>query len=179
MIETIRIGHLLREATALPYRHLVTRPTGVAVRNRIEAALSRSDCLTALLDFSDVELLDFSCADEIVAKLLLGPASQRRRFVVLRGLSDDQYDAIEQVLTHHGLAAVAMVPDGDLRLLGRVSPDARAAFAWICHTGSVGSAEVARALHWSEPRTREALEALAGRLLVRSEGDRYHPLLVA
>ena len=34
MIETIRIGHLLRETATSPYRHLVTRPTGAAVRNR-------------------------------------------------------------------------------------------------------------------------------------------------
>ena len=75
MIETIRIGHLLRETATSPYRHLVTRPTGAAVRHSIEVALSRSDCLTALLDFSDIELLDFSCAEEIVAKLLLAQAS--------------------------------------------------------------------------------------------------------
>ena len=85
MIETIWIGHLLRETATSPYRHLVTRPTGAAVRTRIEDALARSDCLTALLDFSDIELLDFSCAEEIVAKLLLAQASPRPRFVVLRG----------------------------------------------------------------------------------------------
>ena len=71
MIETIRIGHLLRETATSPYRHLVTRPTGAAVRHSIELALSRSDCLTALLDFSEIELLDLSCADEVVAKLRL------------------------------------------------------------------------------------------------------------
>ena len=43
MIETIWIGHLLRETASSPYRNLVTRPTGAAVRNRIEDALSRSD----------------------------------------------------------------------------------------------------------------------------------------
>ena len=36
MIQTIQIGHLLRETVASPYRNLVTRPTGAAVRNRIE-----------------------------------------------------------------------------------------------------------------------------------------------
>ena len=35
MIQTIRIGSLLREAVSAPYRNLVTRPTGVAVRTRI------------------------------------------------------------------------------------------------------------------------------------------------
>ena len=42
MIQTIRVGHLLREAVATPYRNLVTRPTGAAVRGRIQAALEHS-----------------------------------------------------------------------------------------------------------------------------------------
>ena len=33
MIQTIHIGHLLRETVTSPYRNLVTRPTGAAIRN--------------------------------------------------------------------------------------------------------------------------------------------------
>jgi hypothetical protein len=179
MIETIRIGHLLRETATSPYRHLVTRPTGAAVRHSIEVALSRSDCLTALLDFSDIELLDFSCAEEIVAKLLLAQASQRPRFVVLRGLRDDQHDAIEQVLTHHRLAVAAMVADGEPVLLGFVSGDARAAFACICRLGRACAGDVAQALDWPESRATDALESLTHHRLVRPEGDLRYPLLVA
>jgi len=179
MIETIRIGHLLRETATSPYRHLVTRPTGAAVRDRIEAALSRSDCLTALLDFSDIELLDFSCAEEIVAKLLLTQASQRPRFVVLRGLRDDQHDAIEQVLTHHRLAVAALVTDGEPVLLGLVSSDARAAFGCVCRLGRACAGDVALALDWPEGRATDALESLTHHRLVRPEGDLRYPLLVA
>jgi hypothetical protein len=179
MIETIWIGHLLRETTSFPYRHLVTRPTGEAVRNRIEDALARSDCLTALLDFSDVELLDFSCAEEIVAKLLLAQVSHRPRFLVLRGLRDDQHDAIAQVLTHHRLAVAALVPEDEPVLLGWVSPDARAAFACICRLGRACAGDVAEALGWAESRASEALEALTLNRLVRPDGDLRYPLLVA
>ena len=179
MIETIRIGHLLRETATAPYRHLVTRPTGAAVRDRIEAALSRSDCRTALLDFSDIELLDFSCAEEIVAKLLLAQASGRTRFVVLRGLRDDQHDAIEQVLTHHRLAIAALLPEGEPVLLGWVTPDARAAFACICRLGRACSGDLARALGWPESRASEALESLTLHRLVRPDGELRYPLLVA
>ena len=179
MIETIWIGHLLRETTLSPYRNLVTRPTGAAVRNRIEDALSRSDCLTALLDFSDVELLDFSCAEEIVAKLLLAQASHRPRFVVLRGLRDDQHEAIEQVLTHHRLAIAALVSDGEPVLLGWVSPDARAAFACVCRLGRACAGDLAEALGWPESRASEALDTLTLHRLVRPDGDLRYPLLVA
>lgn len=179
MIETIRIGYLLRETATSPYRHLVTRPTGAAVRTRIEDTLSRSDCLTALLDFSDIELLDFSCAEEIVAKLLLAQASGRVRFVVLRGLRDDQHDAIEQVLTHHRLAVAAILAEGEPVLLGWVTPDARAAFTCVCRLGRACAADLALALGWPESRATEALESLTLHRLVRPEGDLRYPLLVA
>lgn len=179
MIETIWIGHLLRETASSPYRNLVTRPTGAAVRNRIEDALSRSECLTALLDFSDIELLDFSCAEEIVAKLLLAQTAQGPRFVVLRGLRDDQHDAIEQVLTHHRLAVAALIAGGEPMLLGWVSPDARAAFTCLCRLGRACAADLAAALDWTDSRACEALEALTLHRLVRPEGDLRYPLLVA
>jgi hypothetical protein len=179
MIQTIRIGHLLRETVTTPYRNLVTRPTGVAVRNRIEQALACSDCHTAFLDFSDIELLDLSCADEIVAKLLLADVPPTR-FVVLRGLREDQHEAIEHVLTHHRLA-IAAVPHGDggPRLLGWVTSDARAAFACVCDRGPMAAVELARALGWSEPRAAEAVAALALHRLVRPDGILYHPLPIA
>jgi hypothetical protein len=179
MITTIRIGTLLRETVTTPYRNLVTRPTGAAVRNRIEEALARSHCHTAYLDFSDVELLDLSCADEIVAKLLMtevGPV----RFVVLAGLREDQHEAIEHVLTHHRLA-VAAVPHGPghPRLLGWVTSDARAAFACIAERGPMRADEVALALDWSVGRAVQALDGLAIHRLVRRDGNLCHPLPIA
>jgi hypothetical protein len=182
MIQTIHIGHLLRETVASPYRNLVTRPTGAAIRNRIREALAGSDCLTALLDFSDIELLDFSCADEVVAKLLLNDEECGGRFVVLQGLREDQHEAIEHVLTHHGLA-IAAVPPGEEheppRLLGWVSADARAAFDCVSARGPFSPGELAQALGWPIGRAGSALETLALHRLVRADHDRYHPLPIA
>jgi len=182
MIETIRIGTLLRETAATPYRNLITRPTGAAVRDRIEAALAESDCATALLDFSDIELLDFSCADEVVAKLLLTGPDGGGRMVVLKGLSEDQYEAIEQVLNHHGLAVVA-VSTGDgasmPQLIGWASADAREAFGCLCERGALRPIQLALALGWTESKCREILRALFARRLVRSEGELYFPITIA
>jgi hypothetical protein len=181
MIQTIHIGHLLRETVASPYRNLVTRPTGAAIRNRIQETMAGSDCLT-LLDFSGIELLDFSCADEVVAKLLLAGGEQGGRYVVLRGLREDQHEAIEHVLTHHRLA-VAAVPQGEdcaePRLLGWVTPDARAAFACVCARGALTACELAAVLDWLVARAEAALAALAGHRLLRAKDDRYLPLPIA
>jgi hypothetical protein len=179
MVETIRVGHLLRETVAAPYRNLVTRPTGAAVRTRIEAALAASNCLTALLDFSGVELLDLSCADEIVAKLLLADAERPLPCVMLQGLREDQHEAIDHVLTHHRLVAAVLPGSGGPRLLGWASTDAREAFACICDRGELSAVDLAFALAWSEQRARDALDDLAQHRLLRSEGELYYPLPIA
>jgi hypothetical protein len=178
LIQTIRIGSLLREAVAAPYRNLVTRPTGAAVRTRIEQTLANSSCLTALLDFSDIELVDLSCADEVVAKLLL--AGRNAYFFVLQGLREDQHEAIDHVLTHHRLAVAAVPPgNGEPRLLGWVPSDAREAFGCICDRGPLAVTDLARALGWLESRSRDALHSLAAHRLVRPIGELYYPLPVA
>ena len=176
MIETIRVGHLLRETVAAPYRNLVTRPTGAAVRTRIEAALAASNCLTALLDFSGIELLDLSCADEIVAKLLLADADGSLPHLVLQGLREDQHEAIDHVLTHHRLIAAVLPGNGGPRLLGCASTDARAAFTCLCDRGTVTAPELAAALGWPEERGRDALEDLGRHRLLRTDGEMYYPL---
>jgi hypothetical protein len=175
MIQTISIGHLLREAVAAPYRNLVTRPTGAAVRTRIEETLARTNCRTAMLDFSGIELVDLSCADEVVAKLLL--AARDACFFVLQGLREDQHEAIDHVLTHHRLA-VAAVPPGsrEPRLLGWVRSDAREAFSCLCDRGPLGVGGLAGALGWLEARSREALRELTVHRLVRPVGEVYHPV---
>ncbi len=178
MIQTIRMGHVLREAVAAPYRNLVTRATGAAVRTRIEATLADSNCLTALLDFSEIELVDLSCADEVVAKLLL--TVRTAYFVVLQGLREDHHEAIDHVLTHQGLA-IASVPPGCRapRLLGWVQADGREAFARISESGPLDVTGLARALDWSESRSREALGDLTLLRLVRPVGELYYPLQTA
>ena len=180
MIQTIRLGHLLREAVTTPYRNLVTRPTGAAVRGRIERAMRESGCRTALLDFSDVELLDLSCADEIVAKLLLMPGSAADRYVVLWRLREDQIEAIDHVLTHQRLAVAALPADAEtLDVLGALDPDGRSAFSCVAERGPMRADGVAEALSWADSRARSALDLLADLRLVRVRGDAFHPLLVA
>jgi hypothetical protein len=179
MIQTIRLDHLLREAVATPYRNLVTRPTGAAVRGRIEAALASSPCLTAMLDFSEVGLLDFSCADEIVAKLLLRAEPHVERYVVLRGLHEEQREAVEHVLLHHRLAVTVLPEDDGPGLLGWVTDDARVAFRYICERGPIDAARLAGLLEWPAQRADEALRSLALHRLVRPAGDAYHPLPLA
>jgi predicted hydrolase (HD superfamily) len=177
MIQTIHIGHLLRETVASPYRNLVTRPTGAAIRNRIQETLAGSDCLTALLDFSGIELLDFSCADEVVAKLLLRVAVEDEHYVVLTGITDLHLDALDHVLERHGLS-VAALADGDAapRVLGVAPPDAVTAFQTVQRLGPGDAKRLADALGWTVERAADALQSLALRRLIQAAGGTYRPL---
>ena len=118
MIQHIDVHAVLQESVSGVYADLVTRPTGRVVRERIERAIAMgggpSDVAVARMDFTGVECIDYSCADEIVAKLLRG----RPAVLVLSGISDGHREAIEPVLTGHGLAALIEGPDGALETLG-------------------------------------------------------------
>ena len=178
MIETFRMQQLLRETITTPYRCMVTRPTGAAIRGRIESTLSTTpSCITALLDFGDIELIDFSCADEVVAKLLLRVATEDEHYVVLSGITDSHLDAIDHVLERHGLS-VAALTDGEAapRVLGVATPDAVTAFQTIQRLGAGDANRLADALTWTVERAADALQSLALRRLIQAAGGTYRPL---
>lgn len=172
MRQTIRVEQLLRESVETPYCNLVTRTTGRLVRTSIQRALEADEASLALLDFSDVGLVDFSCADEIVAKLLLDPPTGA--YLVLQGLHEDQLEAIEHVLDHHELAAVVHDPaHGGVRPVGRVSPDLRTAFFHLRELGPATAAALAGRLGWAAAHTADVLETLVRLRLVREASGLY------
>lgn len=72
MINHIDLSSVLRRTVCDLYTDLVTRKTGAAVRDGIEKQLADLGARTlTIIDFSNVGLLDYSCANEIVAKLLM------------------------------------------------------------------------------------------------------------
>src|SRR5437762_11797761 len=115
---------VLQESISGVYADLVTRPTGRVVRERIERAIAgrggaTGEITIARMDFTGVGCIDYSCADEIVAKLL----RDRPAVLVLSGITDGHREAIEPVLAGHGLAALIERRDGG----GDGEPEARGA----------------------------------------------------
>jgi len=118
MIQHIDLHAILQQYNGF-YADLVTRPTGRAVRESIERQFFDSpprdtDGPIAVIDFTGVGCLDFSCADEIVAKLL----RDHVWVLVLRGMTDSHREAIEPVLETAGLMAFAADADGTLAPVG-------------------------------------------------------------
>ena len=177
MIQTIRLDHVLREAVRTPYTDLVTRPTGAAVRDRIRQALAETACRAACLDFSAVGLVDFSCADEVVAKLLLDLPPGEAPILLLAGLSESHREAIDHVLEWHSLAVAAFpAAGGPPAVLGRLDPDARAAFASLAEAGPATALELAGRLGWAAERAEAALGALALLRVVDATDGAYSPI---
>ncbi len=177
----IDLGTVLRGTVCALYSNLVTRPTGAAVRAEIERAIADvadqrapggpdAGPVVSVIDFSEVTLLDFSCADEIVAKLVLkhvraaldGAPAEPDAYFVFRGVGDGHLDAVEAVLERHALAIVAVV-DGEVRLVGDVAAEERA--AWLA-LHAVAPADAAR-LAASGGGDVDAAAALLARLAAR------------
>lgn len=107
----IDVSSVLRQAVSERFSNLVTRPTGVAVRSFIEAQIESSgDEVVTVIDFSRVGMMDFSCADEIVAKLVLQRLSGAAGFV-FSGLSESHIEAIDVVLERHGMSLASHEAD--------------------------------------------------------------------
>jgi len=164
---SIDVGHLLQRTVTSLYAHLVTRPTGRAVRMAIETQLEgMGERSLSLIDLSEVSVLDFSCADEVVAKLVghYAMAEHKEAFFVFRGVHEPHRDQIEVVLERQSLAAVAETAPGSFELLGARSPEEDAAWRAVEARGLLGRDDVEEAL--ASPVQRDALERLVQRRLV-------------
>jgi hypothetical protein len=178
MTNHIDLGTVLRQTlSANLYSNLVTRPTGAAVRGQIESLLRASERSLTVIDFSHVSMIDFSCADEVIAKLLLrhGSATEREAYFVFRGMTDDHWDAIEAVLVRHGLALV-VERDSGIELVGVLEDTERRAFAAIKRRGRAECWQLAGDLGEPELAVRHAVDRMWQRRLIMRHGDAYMPV---
>lgn len=114
--------------------NLVTRPTGQAVRERIERNLEQErDGSVIGLDFSKVGVIDYSCSDEIVAKLLsrLLADEYGDKYLVLLGMNDNQRENIEVALERKELAVIMEAGNGERTVLGNLNKYLRDTLAFV------------------------------------------------
>ena len=177
----IDVGQVLQRTVASLYAHLVTRPTGRAVRMAIEAQLRSAGAgarSLSLIDFSEVVILDFSCADEVVARLVEDATKSRTHeaFFVFRGVHEPHRDQIESVLERRGLATVAETEPGRFQLLGTRTEGEERVWSELERRGRADPEAVAEIANGAAEL--EALESLLERrLLFRSpRSGRLHAL---
>ncbi len=177
---SIDVSRLVERKVASLYSHLVTRPTGRAVRMAIEARLGGvSRPSVSLIDLSEVTVLDFSCADEVVAKLLLRYRETRsgsETFFIFRGVAEAHREPIEAVLDRQNLAAVAETKPERFELLGTRSAVEHAVWDALERKG-VLTFEESRSLFPREVE-RSVLDRLTERRVALRSGNSgaYHAL---
>jgi hypothetical protein len=176
----VGVERVLHTRVATLYSNLVTRPTGRAVRVAIEQQIQESGgpCLS-ILDFSQVGVIDFSCADEVIAKLLgkyRRPDRPYDAFFLAHGVSEHHKDLIEAVLQRHNLLLVAV--ESDRPALWGPAP-LRLRTAWDClnRLGCALSAEFASARGVSGSAANSWLKRLVSwRVAVPEAGGRFSSL---
>jgi hypothetical protein len=135
---------LMQQSVSL-HSYLVTRPTGRAVRMAIETQLPGAGSLSlSVIDFSEVTVIDFSCADEVVAKLLQQYLASEPpdAFFIFRGVHEEQRDQILAVLTRQGLAAVVEREPGHFHLMGELSADEERVWGRLEEHGNVDAEQI-------------------------------------
>jgi hypothetical protein len=126
--------------------NLVTRETGRSIRESIEARLEREPEGTVIaLDFSHVGIIDFSCADEVISKLVarLQGLEYGDKYVVLHGLTPTHEENIAVALERKKLAVVVSRSDGSWRLLGSLNPYLNEALQFVMNQKEITARDLA------------------------------------
>ena len=115
---------LLKEELGNGSKDLVTRPSGEKIRRRIERDIEKEpDGSVIALDFSKIGVIDYSCADEIIAKLVsrLLSGEYGDKYLLLSGLNENQKENIEVAVDRKDLAVMAEMTDGNRVVLGKLN----------------------------------------------------------
>jgi hypothetical protein len=173
----IDVSSVLRQTVCDLYSNLVTRSTGATVRKAIEAALAGlPEPNVTVIDFSHVTLLDFSCADEVVGKLLDGVRRQvilTDAYVLVRGVRDDHLEALDAVMARYDMAVIVEGEDGTWRVVGPLDDGMRLVLDAVQRCGRVVPSDLAIEVAQSAKHVEASLDGLLARRLVMREDDAY------
>ncbi|MCL4469447.1 MAG: STAS-like domain-containing protein [Deltaproteobacteria bacterium] len=142
---TYNLYKLLEEELKNDSSDLVTRPSGQAIRERIERDIAKEKRGEIIaLDFSKIGIVDYSCADEVVAKLIsrLWAGEYGDRYVVLTGLNENQKENIEVALERKDLAIIAEMQDKEKILVGTLNNYLKETLNLIIKKGRITAKEL-------------------------------------
>jgi len=142
---TYNLYKLLKEELKNGSTDLVTRPSGQTIRNRIERNIeNEKDGEIIALDFSKIGIIDYSCADEVIAKLIsrLLSGEYGDKYIVLTGLNENQKENIEVALERKELAVMAQMKNGKKILLGNLNNYLKETLNLILKKGKVTAKEL-------------------------------------
>lgn len=107
---------------------------------------SEPDSVTPL-DFSEIQFMDISCADECLAKLLMrvGSGELGTRYVYVARGNESIRETVEAVMKLRGLATLFRI-NGEVQILGTLKTPIREALEVMLELKSATSSEISKAL---------------------------------
>jgi hypothetical protein len=146
---TYDLYKILKEELKNGSSDLVTRPSGQVIRTRIEGDIeNEKDGEVIALDFSKIGIIDYSCADEIVAKLIsrLLSGEYGDKYIVLTGLNENQKENIEVALERKDLAIIVQMKNGKKILLGNLNNYLKETLNLILKKGKITASDLSEYL---------------------------------
>lgn len=144
-----KLHNLLKEELKNGSSDLVTRPSGQVIRERIERDIAKEKNGEVInLDFSKIGIIDYSCADEIVAKLIsrLLSGEYGDKYIVLTGLNENQKENIEVALERKELAVMVQMKDNEKILLGTLNNYLKETLNLILKKGKITASDLSESL---------------------------------
>jgi len=146
---TYELYKILKEELKNGSSDLVTRPSGQVIRNRIERDIeNEKDGEVIALDFSKIGIIDYSCADEIVAKLIsrLLSGEYGEKYIFLTGLNENQKENIEVALERKDIAIIVQMKNGKKILLGNLNNYLKETLNLILKKGKITASDLSENL---------------------------------
>lgn len=146
---TYNLYRILKEELQNGSKDLVTRASGQVLRERVERDIAKEeDGEVIALDFSGVGVIDYSCADEFIAKLIsrLLSGEYGEKYIILTGMSENQKENIEVALERKGLAIMAEMGNGRKILLGSLHNYLKETLELILKKGKITAKELSEIL---------------------------------
>jgi hypothetical protein len=148
-MQTYNLYKLLKEELKNGSSDLVTRQSGQVIRERVEKDIEKEkDGEIIALDFSKIGIIDYSCADEVVAKLIsrLLSGEYGDKYIVLTGLNENQKENIEVALDRKELAVMAQMNNGKKILLGNLNNYLKETLNFILKKGKITASDLSESL---------------------------------
>lgn len=130
---TIDMAEALEQGSSGPGAggNLAGRETGREVRSFLAGIFMGIEEETVfLLDFKRIGVIDYSCADELLAKLMTRVVADEfgPKYICLINISSSQIENISVALEKRGLAVAALPDRGGWTYLGKLNPYLRETF---------------------------------------------------
>jgi hypothetical protein len=150
-VDKYTIVHV-NDSLALTNRFFVTRERGEqAYQDFMEHLQDIPDNHALILWFPPDQLIDSSFADESVVRLgeELGKGKFGERGLLAAGLTQDSLHNLESALRYQGskLAIIAIMSDGDWRLVGKLEKSLRDTLELVAKQGKITAPDLARQLN--------------------------------